>query len=291
MRIYGRDFRFQHIAKTLQLAGGSASPLLILAIKRRGALAGFEFSARASELYHEIVRDDWIPQSSLAEICGTQNGNRQIWIDLGQPSPEMPPGELALLCSLVKWKNPRIAVEIGTFKGFTTLHLSRNTAERCRIYTVDLPPTLEAHEASNFSDPQLIAASRSAQRAFESDPKVTQLFQDSTTVEWKRIVAGPIDFALIDGSHLYEHVRKDTENVMEALAPGALVMWHDYANVEVRRGVGRYLRELSTEGWPIWRLAGTSFCVYLHDGGEGRNDAPKALARGANAKRGGATSN
>ena len=264
MQIYGRDFKLLDFAKTLQIAGLSASPLLARAMVR-GPLTAFEFSSRACQLYHDVVGDDSIPQASLAEICGEADASGQIWIDLSQPSSEMPPGELALLCSLVKWKNPRLALEIGTFKGFTTLHLSRNTSDHTRIFTVDLPTTLEDAAAASFSDPQLIAASRAAVRAFGNDPKITQLFRDSTTVDWKAQLGRPIDFALIDGSHLYEHVRLDTERVLDALSPSALVVWHDYSHVEVRRGVGRYLRELQRSGWPVKRISGTSLCVYSHD--------------------------
>ena len=72
-----------------------------------------------------------------------------------------------------------------------------------------------------------------------------------------------MDFALIDGSHLYEHVRADTERLWNVLAPGAVVLWHDYATVEVRRGVRKFLLELHRSGRPVRRLAGTHFGVHI----------------------------
>src|SRR5262249_43450158 len=100
-------------------------------------------------------------------------------------------------------------------------------------------------------------------RAFEDDGKVVQILQDSTTIRWEEIVGGRVDFALIDGSHLYEHVRKDTEGVLKSLAPGGLVVWHDYIRVEIRRGVARYLTELRRSGLPVYRLQGTTLAIYV----------------------------
>jgi len=101
-------------------------------------------------------------------------------------------------------------------------------------------------------------------RAFGTDPKITQILQDSTTVEWERVLDRPVDFALVDASHLYEHVRKDTEAIMRVLAPDGIVVWHDYRPVEIRRGVKRYLDELYKKGLPLKRIAESSFCVYQH---------------------------
>jgi predicted O-methyltransferase YrrM len=199
----------------------------------------------------------------LENLGAGNDHSKQIWIDLEKPSPSMPPGELALLCSLIKWKDPKTVVEIGTYRGFTTLHFSRNTADACRIFTVDLPPEAAGKRASQSSDPHMIKESARSERVFGDDRKITQILQDSTSMDWARIVDGPVDFALVDGSHLYEHVRKDTESVMKVLAPRGMVVWHDYARVEIRRGVGRYLAELQKSGLPVYRFEGTTIAVHV----------------------------
>jgi len=259
MLVYGRHFKFGQLATGASVVAGAMSPLFIRALGR-GFLSAFEFSARAHQLYDELAADDPIPVITLSQWGANLLKGQEIWVDLREPSPAMTAAELAYLCSLVKAQNPRLVVEIGTYRGFTTLHLSRNTADSCRIYTVDLPPQA-AENAAQYSDPQLVKGSGAVPRVFGDDPKITQILQDSTTIVWEHLLSAPIDFAFIDASHLYEHVRKDTEGIMRALAPKGLVVWHDYRAVEIRRGVGKYLIELYRNGLPVWRIPGTALCV------------------------------
>jgi|SRR5215472_7930 len=260
MRVYSREFDARHLAKLTYLFTVTASPLLMRSLWR-GPLAGFDFSCRTLEAYRELTERGPITDTTLSELGMSDGNGQQVWLDLSHPSSEMPPGELALLCALVKWKKPTIAVEIGTFEGVTTLHLSRNTSENCRIYTVDLPPQSDQTDAATFSDPQLVERSLRSKRAFGNDPKIVQILHDSTTMDWNRVLEGPVDFALIDASHLYQHVKADTEAIMKVLARDAVVVWHDYRRVEIRRGVKKYLDELRRNGLPIKRLADTSICV------------------------------
>jgi Methyltransferase domain len=263
MFLYSRRFTVGQLGKMACLLGITASPLLLRALCK-GPLKGFEFSARVFESYHELLRRDPIPELTLLELGNGAETGQQLWLDPAQPSREMSPGELAVLCWLVKWKQPRVVVEIGTYRGFTTQHMSRNTADACRIYTVDLPSQVALANPTGFSDPQLVKAAAGAERVFGNDPKITQILQDSTTVDWKKFLDRPVDFALVDASHLYPHVQADTEGIMKVLAPHAIVLWHDYRPVEIRRGVKRYLDGLGKAGLPIKRVANTSFCIYQH---------------------------
>lgn len=262
MIAYGRQFRTAQLARAMAVVGSAASPLLLKALKN-GPQAAFEFSARALEICKELTERDLIPTVRLGELLSDRPVASEIWLDLEGPSGEMPPGELACLCALARLCRPRCVVEIGTARGWTTHHLARNTPADCRIFTVDLPPGRPG-DAARFSDPHLVEMARSAPCGFEDEPKVTQILHDSTTLEWQCFLDRPVDLALIDGSHLYEHVRADTERLWNLLAPGAIVLWHDYAMVEVRRGVRKYLLELYRAGCPIGRLAGTRFGVYVH---------------------------
>src|SRR6266481_247018 len=128
MRAYGREFRLSHLMKLTSVLGLSVSPLFLRALMK-GPLAAFAYSSQALEAYRQIGGGGPIPTSALSEFGVT--GDRKIWIDLSEPSGEMTAGELAQLCCLVKWKSPQVVVEIGTYKGFTTMHLSRNTSDAC----------------------------------------------------------------------------------------------------------------------------------------------------------------
>jgi len=262
MIAFGRQFRAGQLARAMAVVGSAASPLLLKALKN-GPQAAFEFSARALEVCKELTEPDLIPAVTLGELLPRGAIAGEVWLDLEGLSGEMPPGELACLCAIARLRRPQCVVEIGTARGWTTRHLARNTPAHCRIITVDLPPGGPG-DASLFSDPHLVDMARSAPRHFENEPKIAQILHDSTTLEWPRFIDRPVDLALIDGSHLYEHVRADTERLWSVLAPGAIVLWHDYATVEVRRGVRKYLLELHRAGYPIRRLAGTHFAVYVH---------------------------
>jgi predicted O-methyltransferase YrrM len=260
MLVYGRHFKFRQLATGASVVAGAMSPLFIRALGK-GFLTAFEFSARTRGLYHDLAESDPIPVITISELSADFLRGQEIWIDLSEPATAISAAELAYICSLLRAQNPRLVVEIGTYRGFTTLHLSRNTSESCHIFTVDLPPE-SARNAAFYSDSHLVKACGAMPRVFGNDPKITQILKDSTTINWEQVLNAPIDFAFIDGSHLYEHVRKDTEGIMKALAPKGVVVWHDYFAVEIRRGVRKYLNELYRNGLPLWRIAGTALCIY-----------------------------
>ncbi|MEO8562051.1 MAG: hypothetical protein ABI601_08260 [bacterium] len=65
----------------------------------------------------------------------------------------------------------------------------------------------------------------------------------------------------LDGSHAYSYVVSDSERAIELVAPGGLVLWHDYAGPRHAPGVYRALNELSAR-LPLVRLEGTTLVAY-----------------------------
>ena len=61
--------------------------------------------------------------------------------------------------------------------------------------------------------------------------KIRQVYCDTGKLDWSTL-GGPFDVAFIDGCHAYEYVKSDTEGVLQVMRPGALVLWHDYAEME-----------------------------------------------------------
>jgi hypothetical protein len=121
-----------------------------------------------------LAQDGPIPVITISELSADFLKGQEIWVDLSDPATATSAAELAYICSLVKAQNPRLVVEIGTYRGFTTLHLSRNTADTCHIFTVDLP-TESARDAP-FYDFDFIQARGAVPRVFGSDPKITPDF-------------------------------------------------------------------------------------------------------------------
>jgi predicted O-methyltransferase YrrM len=91
-------------------------------------------------------------------------------------------------------------------------------------------------------------------------PKVEQLFADSKALDvspW----AGSCDLVFVDGSHAYSYVVSDSAKALELVAPGGLVLWHDYAGPRHASGVYRALNELA-QRLPLVRIEGTTLVAY-----------------------------
>ncbi|MHC4973663.1 MAG: class I SAM-dependent methyltransferase [Planctomycetota bacterium] len=164
--------------------------------------------------------------------------------------------ELLAICAIVRHREPQVVLEIGTFDGNTTLQMAQNSPEGSRIYTLDLPPSGEAATTLDPHDRPYIDDTAKAVRRYERSPlasKVVQCLGDSATFDFGSLPRP--DVAFIDGSHSYEYVKNDTEKVLAVLAPGGIILWHDYR--PAWPGVLRYLDERSRD-LPLVRIQGTS---------------------------------
>jgi predicted O-methyltransferase YrrM len=154
--------------------------------------------------------------------------------------------ELQILARLVRVRQPRVVLEIGTFDGRSTLNLAANAPADARVFTLDLPPDSEQTAAFRLDDAErrYVRKRESGARVHESDVahKVTQLYGDSATFDF-RSVAGPgVDFVFVDGSHTYNYARADSLTAISLLRDGrGTIVWHDYNGW---RGVSEALHEL-----------------------------------------------
>jgi predicted O-methyltransferase YrrM len=129
------------------------------------------------------------------------------------------------------------------------------------------PDHLDAYrrEETDSATDVAFALNESAYTAFlysgsDAEQKVQQLFGDSKTLDVGRW-AGTCDLVFVDGSHAYSYVVSDSAKALELVAPGGLVLWHDYAGPRHSPGVYRALNELA-ERVPLVRLAGTTLVAY-----------------------------
>jgi predicted O-methyltransferase YrrM len=90
--------------------------------------------------------------------------------------------------------------------------------------------------------------------------KVEQLFADSKALDVSQW-AGRCDLVFVDGSHAHSYVVSDSAKALELVAPGGVVLWHDYAGPRHAPGVYRALNELATR-LPLVRLEGTTLVAY-----------------------------
>jgi predicted O-methyltransferase YrrM len=165
-------------------------------------------------------------------------------------------------------KRARTMFEFGTCTGKTAYLWARNSPADARVITVTLAPDhLSDYRQEATDDPTDVqfALKESSHTEFLYSgtpvaPKVEQLFADSKALDVSRW-AGRCDLVFVDGSHAYSYVVSDSAKALELVAPGGLVLWHDYAGPRHAAGVYRALNELAHR-LPLVRLEGTTLVAY-----------------------------
>ncbi len=180
------------------------------------------------------------------------------------------PVETQVLSSLVRHFQPKTIFEIGTYNGFTTLHLALNAPDDAKIYTLDVPENFDL-QAKNQRLPQYsyddylvvdLSKRNIHQRMFHDTPcqyKITEIFADSMQFDFSAYTK-KIDFIFIDGSHAYDYVRSDTQNALKILSPNGVIIWHDFDYI-IHRDVFKFIKSLSKK-LPIYSIAHTRFAIY-----------------------------
>lgn len=165
-------------------------------------------------------------------------------------------------------RRAKLMFEFGTCTGKTAYLWARNSPADARVVTLTLAPENVAsyrREASDDASDVEFALRESTHTVFlysnsSVTGKVEQLFGDSKTFDispWK----GRCDLVFVDGSHAYSYVVSDSEKALELVAPGGLVLWHDYAGPRHAPGVYRALNELARR-LPLVRIEGTTLVAH-----------------------------
>jgi predicted O-methyltransferase YrrM len=165
-------------------------------------------------------------------------------------------------------KRARRMFEFGTCTGKTAYLWARNSPPEAQVVTVTLAPDhLGDYRQEATDDPQdvqfALKESSHTEFLYSGSPvaaKVEQLFADSKALDvtpW----AGRCDLVFVDGSHAYSYVVSDSAKALALVAPGGLVLWHDYAGPRHAAGVYRALNELA-QRLPLVRLEGTTLVAY-----------------------------
>ena len=165
-------------------------------------------------------------------------------------------------------KRAKRMFEFGTCTGKTAYLWARNSADDARVTTVTLAPeNVSDYRREATDDPVdvqfALKESSHTDFLYSGSPvasKVEQLFGDSKALDvspWK----GTYDLVFVDGSHAYSYVVSDSEKALQLVAPGGLVLWHDYAGPRHASGVYRALNELA-QRLPLVRIEGTTLVAY-----------------------------
>ncbi|MDD5193709.1 MAG: class I SAM-dependent methyltransferase [Candidatus Nanoarchaeia archaeon] len=152
--------------------------------------------------------------------------------------------EFEALVSLCKLSNPKNIFEIGTFEGYSTYTLVKNSEDSI-IYTLDLP-NKNIILKYNVGDLNQKYISQNKQIIFLNKiekSRIKQLYGDSAVFDFKKFY-DKMDFIFIDGSHTYEYTKNDTEKAFKMIRKNGVVVWHDY-NPKYWKGTVKYLDELA----------------------------------------------
>ncbi len=128
--------------------------------------------------------------------------------------------------STSEWgRSVRDILEIGTFRGKTTLILSK-LFPGAHVVTVDLPerdPILR--NTYRRDDPAILAENRARRAANIAEARATLVEENSFFLP--QVAPGPYDLIWVDGGHLYPEVAWDLCNAYHFCRPGGIVMCDD----------------------------------------------------------------
>jgi hypothetical protein len=171
--------------------------------------------------------------------------------------------ELLALCLLVRSRDPRLVLELGTFDGNTALQLAANLHPEARLITVDLPPGSAVPASGDDFDYGCVDAPHRGQLRFAGTAyaeRIRTVHGNTLELDFARVCGGiKPGFIFVDAGHSEACVRNDSVKSLAALAPGGVIAWHDYG--QSWPGVYNYLNQLAAD-LPLVHLAGTSLVVY-----------------------------
>lgn len=138
--------------------------------------------------------------------------------------------EAVSLGVLLQKVKARRVFEFGTNRGISTTQLALNVGQNGFVFTLDLP---RQNRHTKF-DIKLDGDLEVAHQIEKADlipthcrARVVFLEQDSATFD-ESPYAGTMDVVFVDGAHIYEYVRNDSEKGWRMLRPGGVIVWHDF---------------------------------------------------------------
>lgn len=176
-----------------------------------------KLSAKAKSL-EEIIELSYTFQSSLPDAPIFFINNVRLYTFQNK-------FEITEFLKLLIVIEPKIILEIGTAMGGTLYLLSRFSASRATLISIDLPqakvgdmalPTNPSFFKNIVQKKQRVALIRDDSHKFSTFQKIKKILKN-----------GKIDVLFIDGDHTYEGVKKDFEMYKSLVKSGGLICFHD----------------------------------------------------------------
>lgn len=128
-------------------------------------------------------------------------------------------GELEKIVELIRSTEARVVLEIGCYKGATSLAIMKAVPSIKKYIGIDVNRTIR--DGKVLTNPGQIAI---------ADPRFEIRLSKRGSFDLMPEDIGPVDVAFIDGDHGEKAVRHDTELSRSIVRPGGIIIWHDYAN-------------------------------------------------------------
>lgn len=177
----------------------------------------------------------------------------------------MPENELLVLSAICQVLKPKQVFEFGTFTGASTLAIAANTPDETRIHTLDIAPeNRRSHRTGVGSDIPFDFVIGENFRGTRWESKIEILTGDANNLDTGRF-RNRMDLIFVDADHTYPFVRNDTEKALEMLAPGGVILWHDYRwddDAPECAGVTRWVNEFHDRIGQCVEIEGTRFAIH-----------------------------
>lgn len=167
-----------------------------------------------------------------------------------------------VILQLLRWRNPKVIVEVGTCLGHITANLCHFSSEEAQVFTIDICAEMGIPIPDNQRVSEELRRRAEVGRYvnhFGDGRKARQILCDSRAFDWTTIPAP--DFVFIDGNHTYDYVRHDTEEAFRHLNQGGVIVWHDYGGVEA--GVTQAVDEFSETVQGVRRVKDTWVAFWI----------------------------
>jgi predicted O-methyltransferase YrrM len=152
-------------------------------------------------------------------------------------------GEQDVLLALIAPIEPKTMVEIGVNEGLTAMAVLRE------IPSIEHYIGIDVDAAYRFEIPaQQVERTDQPGRLVSGDPRFELRFRGAE-------MPTSCDVMFIDGDHGKNAVLADSLWATEIVAPGGLIIWHDYGNPTVE--VTEVLNKLDTHGREMHHVEGT----------------------------------
>lgn len=220
-------------AATLTGASTQVDAIKSLLRKMRAEGRGVRMIDRLTAI-HQQVKDlrDWLRRDSLCHALMQSRPHDAeglvhfaMTVAGGALRPMQHPAEIAELVRVVRERQPRHVLEIGTARGGTLFLLADSAADDAHLVSLDLPHGRNGGGYPAWKAPIYESFARARQR-------ITLLRADShlpSSRDEAARHAGPdgFDLIMIDADHSHAGVKTDFELYTPLLAPGGMIVMHD----------------------------------------------------------------